>query len=130
MKLGFATLKAQRRAQFVIVMDLGSTMLENKTMTMTNFGSLSSWCRKLMRKKENTMMRSRAPHCRGVWICNFKSMMMSPTCCCHGRGLYSVGKQNHDDDELRFVIIMVRKAQVKRRKHDNKEEFRYVILEA
>jgi hypothetical protein len=58
MELGFAALESQRRAQLVVVMDLGSAMLENKTMTTRSFGSLSSWCQKFMRKEENMMRRS------------------------------------------------------------------------
>jgi hypothetical protein len=57
-------------------------------------------------------------------------MLTSPACCCHGLGLYSVEKQNHDDDDLRLVIIVVQKAHVKRRNHDDKEELGYVTLEA
>jgi hypothetical protein len=38
-------------------------------------------------------------------------------------------KQNHDDDELQLVIIVVLKVHVKRRKHDDKEELEYAILE-
>jgi len=55
--------------------------------------------------------------------------MTSWTCHCHGLGFYNARKQNHDDDELQLVIIMVLKAHVKRIKHNDKEELEYAILE-
>ncbi len=113
----------------LVVLNLCFALLENKTMTMTNFGSLSSWYQKLTWKEENTMMRSWTPHRHGVQICNLKTTMTSWTCHCHGLGFYNARKQNHDDDELQLVIIMVLKAHVKRIKHNDKEELEYAILE-
>ncbi len=44
MEFGFATLKTWWQAKLVVIMDLGPTMLEKKTMTMTNSDSFSLWC--------------------------------------------------------------------------------------
>jgi hypothetical protein len=66
----------------------------------------------------------------GVWICNSKNMMTSQACRHHGLGPYNARKKNYDDDELRLIFIVVLKAHMKRRKHDDKEELEYVILEA
>lgn len=130
MKFGFVALKAQWRVQLVVVMDLGFAVLEKQNHDNDELWFLSSWCWKFTRKKENMMMRSWAPHCHGASIWNSKSMLTSLACCRHGLGLYNVGKQNHDDGDLWLVIIVVRKAHVKRRKHNDKEELGYAILEA
>jgi hypothetical protein len=64
---------------------------------------------------------SQAPHRHEAWICSSKSTTKSSIRCHYGPRLCSARKQNHDNDEFWFVVIMVLEAHAKRRKHDDEE---------